>query len=353
MKARVATSTLEAALSAVNPAVSNQRPHVMLRFDGGLTLLADNGDVGIEADVETGMLADGDGEVLIQHKPFAAYVAKANAGEVQMEATDEGVEFRCGRSKMHLSAVVSDGFPQRPEVDAEPAVLTGEQWARIRSLMPFAATKDSAGALCGIHISEQGAVANDNLRIAGWQHPFGFETLLPVFAVQAIGDGHEQVTVLADDRGLELHAGTVRLRTSRLAAQYPDVWTPLLAFEPTGTITVSSEQLVDAVALASVLSKDGAVNSKVVCFDISETGFVVESWPDAAAAAKDVIVEELDAEVRDVADRFGIHATHVKPMIDAIGAPDDITIEYTRPGVPLIARGDDAISAIGYIRRTS
>ena len=149
MKARVATSTLEAALSAVNPAVSNQRPHVMLRFDGGLTLLADNGDVGIEADVETGMLADGDGEVLIEHKPFAAYVAKAKAGEVQMDASDEGVEFRCGRSKMHLSAVVSDGFPKRPAVDAEPVTLTGDQWARIRTLVPFAATKDSSSVASG------------------------------------------------------------------------------------------------------------------------------------------------------------------------------------------------------------
>lgn len=353
MKARVATSTLEAALSAVNPAVSNQRPHVMLRFDGGLTLLADNGDVGIEASVETGMLADGDGEVLIQHKPFAAYVAKANAGEIQMEASAEGVEFRCGRSKMHLSAVVSDGFPRRPDVAAEAAVLTGEQWARIRSLMPFAATKDSAGPLCGISISERGAIANDNLRIAAWEHPFKFETLLPVSAVQAIGDGHEQVTVLADDRGLELVAGTVRLRTSRLGAEYPQVWGPLMAFEPTGSVTVASEQLIDAVALASVLSKDGTVNSKVVRFDISDDGFKVESWPDASAAAKDVIVEELDAEVRDVADRFGVHATHVKPMIDAIGSPETVTIEYVRQGVPLIARGDGAVSAIGYIRGTS
>lgn len=343
---QISTKELAAALSAVKPGVTPSAPYVMLTADDGdMSVVADNLDIRVAAVVPD---AIGSGDVVALHAPLAAFVAKVDAGAITAQVGDDRtLELRAGRSKMRVGTVATDTFPQRPRPDSEPSVLTADEWATIRALVPFTATRSADGILTGVSIDPEGAVAQDRLRLAMWDHPFGFSAVVPGQVIAAVGDVADSVSLTYDGGTLEVAGGGVIVTSSVLAGDYPSVRPQIAEIAPVGTITCDPDELAHAVELASLLSKDGTAGSRVVILDVSDDGLVVESWP--AEGSNDVITRQVDATVSNVEDRFAIHSSHVAPFLSVLGCDDEITVNYAGYGKPLIARNRDVTAMIGYI----
>lgn len=351
MKATVNTTDLAKALASVRPAVANQRPFVMLRTEVGLEVAADDMDMAVNCSIPAESTK---GECLVPYKPLSAFVGKVRAERVAMEVDGSALVLTAGRSKMTLTTVDSGWFPQRPEPEADvEAVLEVAEWERIRSLVPFAADRTSAGPLQGVYFDGQGAMAHDGLRLGLIDYGFGFTSLVPTSVVAAIGDASEAVRIVADDRAIKLTSGGVTIQSSALAGDYPQVRQPLSTFQKVGSISMVTAEFADAVDRASILSREGTAGSKVVLFRIAADSMIVESWPDASAEASDVITEEVEARVDNVEATFGIHAGHLSPVLDLLGRPEELTLTYCGERKPLLLTEGDVIAMVGVIARGS
>lgn len=351
MKATVNTTDLTKALASVRPAVANQRPFVMLRTEVGLEVAADDMDMAINCSIPA---ESTNGECLVPYKPLSAFVGKVRAERVAMEVDGGALKLTAGRSKMTLTTVESGWFPQRPEPEADvEAVLEVAEWQRVRSLVPFASQKESMGPLRGVYFDGDGAMAQDTLRLGLVDYGFGFTTLIPTSVIAAVGEPAEAVKVTADDRSVRLTCGGVTIQSSALAGGYPPVRQPLSTFQKVGSISMVTDEFADAVDRASILSREGTAGSKVVLFRIAADSMVVESWPDAAAEASDVITEEVEARVDNVEATFGIHAGHLSPVLDLLGRPEELILTYCGERRPLLLTEGDVTAMLGVIARGS
>lgn len=342
----VPTKELASALSAVKAGVAPTAPYVMLHADeGAMTVAADNLDMRVTVSVPG---ATGSGDVVALHAPLAAFVAKVNAADTTLGLDDDGtLELRAGRSKMRVGTVEPETFPRRQRPTTKPSLLTTHEWRIVRSLAPFASTRPADGVLGGVSLDGEGAIAQDRLRLGMWDHPFGFDVVLPGQVISAIGETDGDVTIAYDGTALEVADGTVTVTSTEMAGDYPNVRPQLAAITPTGSITCDPVELSHAIELASLLSKDGTAGSRVVILDVSDDGLVVESCPPDGST--DVITREVDATVRDVADRFGVHAAHVAPFLSVLDCDGEMTMDYAGYGKPLIARNGDVTAMVGYI----
>lgn len=348
MRARLNTADLSLALAAVKPAVGPQRPFVLLEMNAeGLRVAADDLDVGISTIVDIAPeLADDEGRVMVAHPYLTEFVNKADGAEIQMITEDDRLVIGDGPARMTLATVPNDWFPVRGVAGSDlKAVLDGDAWSRVRGLATFASTKDSAGPLTCVSFGEAGASATDMYRVASFDHPFDFGTLVPAVIIQAIPDGAAEVILTADERVISLEADGTTVTTGTMGGLYPP-WRNKVP-EHEGTITVGSRALIKAIDRASILSRKDANHGKVCRFIASGEDLAISSErePDSTDAVSGVI-EPLDGTKDKVDYDFGVNIAYLRACIEVLGKPDQITLRMSGPYAPITAVADDSFVLI-------
>lgn len=229
MKLQCSRHHLAAALAAVSAVVPTRTPkeilkNVKLRLtDGRATLLATDSEVGIRCEIE-GVESDSVGEVLLPTQRVSSILREVQEEVVVLEADEQALWIRTGRSEFRLSVEDPAEFPDVAVFSDDAYIsVTGRQFKQAVQRTAFATDVESTRyALGGILVEVAGGAmalaATDSRRLSVVQIACGLQgdpslgnrPVVPSKAMQLI-----ERSIQDDDQEVHLafHANDVLVRS--------------------------------------------------------------------------------------------------------------------------------------------
>lgn len=361
MKLRVDRDDLADAVAWVTRTVSTSRATLpalsgvlLVAGDGKLTCRAT--DLDVAAEVSLQVAAEVEGSVLLPGRLFSQIVARFPDAAVDVDATGDRVEVRCGRATFRVRSMPVEDFPALPEVDpdAPSGEVKSDAFNRLVTQVARAASNDVARpVLTGVHL-EAGdgrivAAATDSYRLAVRELPWGADTeataLVPARALtEAAKAGHEvggAVTIVFEEDKASFLLGDRRLTTQLIDGTFPN-FRKLLPDGHETSVVVDRPALVDALQRVAVVALGQANTPVSLTF---EDGTV-----DLAAGNRELgdAAEALPAEIDGPGLSIAFNPTYLLAGLDATGTEririelrDGLKPAVLRPQVEDDDEGDD------------
>lgn len=365
MKLRVDRNDLADAVAWVTRTVSTSRATlpalsgVLLdAAEGRLTCRAT--DLDVAAEVTLPVSAEVEGTTLIPGRLFSQIVAKLPDAAVDLDATGERVEVRCGRATFRVRSMPVQDFPALPQVDpdAPRAEIKSDAFSRLVTQVARAASSDVARpVLTGVHLAAEDGVltaaATDSYRLAlrelPWEEDTSATALVPARALsEAAKAGHEvggSVTIVFEDDKASFLLGDRRLTTQLIDGTFPSV-RKLLPENHETTVVVDRPALVEALQRVAVVALGQANTPVSLTF---EDGTV-----DLAAGNRELgdAAEALPAEIDGPGLTIAFNPTYLLAGLDATGT-ERIRIELRDGLKPAVIRphtdGDAGVDDLTYL----
>lgn len=244
MKLTTKRTELGSKLSIVSRAVSTRAATQALSgilvaaADGGVTLSATDGELGLRTDLEANV--ESAGSVLLPGRLLAELVRSLGDESVELELreAERDVEIRSGGSRFHLRVLAAEDFPRVPDEEGEPLKIPAKALAETVELVaPAASQDDMRPVLTGVLVTaserEMTMVATDSYRLAvkrtELESPIGgeLEANVPARALRELGrlvagDEVEEVAVTLLPNQALFRAGGVLLNTRLIDGQFPN-----------------------------------------------------------------------------------------------------------------------------------
>jgi len=192
----------------------------------GRRVVASNGNVAVWAELPEDTGIDG----LVPAEKFFHLLSDLREDELEIEQKDNELHITCGRCRARYKIRPHEGGfldSLKVEVPDDAWRPWPEKMDEGLKLCRFAASRDaSQGALCGVHVDDEGLVATDSYRIVGYSGarlPEGWEPLtlsqdlLDVLAKQ--GEAVESWAVV--DGTVYLSLGSTKIGARLLASEFP------------------------------------------------------------------------------------------------------------------------------------
>jgi DNA polymerase-3 subunit beta len=326
--------------------------------DGRLTCRAT--DLDVAAEVTLPVAAEIEGSALLPGRLFSQIVAKFPDAAVDLDATGDRVEVRCGRATFRVRSMPVEDFPALPQVDpdATRGEIKSDAFNRLVTQVARAASSDVARpVLTGVHLAAEDGVltaaATDSYRLAVREFPWDVGTsasaLVPARALsEAAKAGHEvggSVTIVFEDDKASFLLGDRRLTTQLIDGTFPS-FRKLLPDGYETAVVVDRPALVDALQRVAVVALGQANTPVSLTF---EDGTV-----DLAAGNRELgdAAEALPAEIEGPGLTIAFNPTYLLSGLDATGT-ERIRIELRDGLKPAVLRpqadGDEVVDDLTYL----
>jgi DNA polymerase-3 subunit beta len=355
--------TLASAAAFVSRAVraNPDRPvlaNVRLESKGDrLHLYASGGDTSLETVVSIRDATDG--VVLAPAKRLSQVLNGFDADEVTLTNIDDqgktthDVTLHCGGANVTLRGEGPESFPKASTIPAHKVDVDAKAFvSALAQALPAASTDESRPALTGVLL----AAHDDGLRITATDSyrlvvrdlkgasvlEAGQKVLVPASAlseVSRLGDVDGNLTLHLGEAEVVIEAGTNRLRTRLLKADYPDVERLLPSGSPKRTATVNRTDLASAVKLAGLM----VTGASPVRLDFEAGSVTVTSKTDEVGSIDKTVDAKLDGEPTTLA----FNHEYVGVALNAFPG-DEVHFEANEPAQPVVIR-DDAEPGLLYL----
>lgn len=248
MKLTIPRDTLAAAVDRVARLASKRSPLPILKCvllqaeDGCLRLSATDLQLSVSIQTEANVEIGGEGSVAVPGALLGDLVKRLPDGQVSIETTngDTRIQFRSGRSKLHLNSLPGEEFPSLPVPEGAGSVEIPqpEFCALVRRVSRVAAKQDEARpALTGIlvqgHPDQIFACATDGRRLSWTSTPLPeqdgrqIEAVVPAVALGEIihllgGEGPVLARMDKDSTRITFEAENILASSQLLAGAFPD-----------------------------------------------------------------------------------------------------------------------------------
>lgn len=178
MKASVTRSALDAALTAIKPALSSRPTHpiiagVVLDVTDELTVSATDYDLTITRQID---LESGDpGKVIVSGHRLRDLVAKFTGSTVTLALEDDGLRVTCGRASYRLGTMPVAEYPENPPIPERTGEIPAGSIERALHSTSYADASDQAqlqGALLDVVDGAMWCVTTDSYRFAAHPVPY-------------------------------------------------------------------------------------------------------------------------------------------------------------------------------------
>lgn len=365
MKLRVDRNDLADAVAWVTRTVNTSRATLpalsgvlLVAADGKLTCRAT--DLDVAAEVSLPVAAEVEGSVLLPGRLFSNIVSKFPDAAVDIDATGDRVEVRCGRATFNVRSMPVADFPALPEVDrdAPSGQIKADAFNRMVTQVARAASSDVARpVLTGVDLAAEDGVitaaATDSYRLAiralPWEESTSASALVPARALsEAAKAGHEaggSVTIVFEEDKASFLLGDRRLTTQLIDGNFPNV-RKLLPDGHETSVVVDRPALVEALQRVAVVALGQANTPVSLTF---EDGTV-----DLQAGNRELgdAAEALPAEIDGPPLTIAFNPTYLLAGLEATGT-ERIRIELRDGLKPAVLRphadGDATVDDLTYL----
>jgi DNA polymerase III subunit beta len=212
------------------PILSNVK---IVSNDNRATLIVSDHDSTSEIDVSAEVGTEG--ACALPFAPLVTFVRAAKAGQVRIEVEGDRAKVSSGRSRITLSAVSVEDFPNSRPPEGEPVSLDGEVFRAALRFCASAVTDDEARwHMAGVHFSEHDGnvdmfgTDSKSMHLASMRGvaSVGGGGTLPIDAAQivlAVAEKAEQVSFSISARGWFAACGARRMWGKVVDGSFPNV----------------------------------------------------------------------------------------------------------------------------------
>ena len=288
---------------------------------------------------------DGTGSVVLVARLLVDTLAKITADTVTVEIGEDQAIIEAGRFRSEIRTLAAGDFPQLPEAEGEPVVVSGPPMAEgLRQVVPAASRDDARPILTGVLLAatETGLrlVATDSYRLAVRDLP-GVSLLTDdkkvLVGAKGLGElqkmiGESDVEVFLSDRYVVFRVPGAELTARLIEGEFPN-YSQLIPDEYPNCLTVGRDLLASAVERVSLVggtSRDSAPIRLAMTSDGLEL----------SATATDIgqSFEPVEAQYSGTDVTMAFNARFLLDGVEAAAA-EQVTIETVDPLKPAVLRG--------------
>lgn len=241
--------------------------------EGGLTLSATDGEMGLRVTMEAEV--GGEGVALLPGRLLADLARSLGESgvEIELREAERDVEIRSGGSSFHLRVLPAEDFPKLPEEGGEPLQIPAAALAATVELVAPAASRDDmrpvlTGVLVTAGAEEMTMVATDSYRLAvkrtALENGVGgeLEANIPAKALRELGrlvaggEGEKVGVSLLPNQAV-FRAGGILLNTRLIDGQFPN-FRQLLPESYEHDVRLPRPELLEVVRRVSQLAQRNA-----------------------------------------------------------------------------------------------
>jgi DNA polymerase-3 subunit beta len=323
--------------------------HILLTVtDEGLEIMAGGTESFIKSFIPAADLRQGvNGQAAVPGRKLAE-VVKRMAGQLEIEAANNTVTLKAGKSVIELSTMDASEFPKFPPVEGQEVTLKGLDFRDMVNQTAYAvSTQESTPVLLGVLFSQsQGKLrltACDRHRLAQAELDNESEDFT------AIIDGitlSNLTKIVSDKEDVELTFGTgVIAKTPEftfysrtLDGTYPDT-SKLIAREFKTRLRMNTAELRNALDLILVLARDNDSKTQLVKLTIDDQGLTIESNGQNQRASEFVDVKQFNGEGL----KINVNGKFLSDALKVIEA-NETEINLVGGLNPIILRGVDELA---------
>ncbi|MCK5717086.1 MAG: DNA polymerase III subunit beta [Thiomargarita sp.] len=266
-----------------------------------------------------------DGETTIPARKFFDICKSLPDGVlIKINAEENQVILKAGKSKFKLQTLEAEDFPSSPEIETTAEFkISGHDLKKLLSKTSFCvATNDVRYYLTGLLLelkeNKLSLVATDGHRMAVAQHDLEntqeARVIIPRKAVlelsKLLPDNANEVTISIDSNHIKFELNNTLLLSSKLIdGNFPD-WGTVVPVNPDKIVLADTTQLKQALTRAAILSNE---KYKGIRFQLSENLLTVSGKNSYQEEASDVVETEYTGEELEI----GFNGVY---FIDAINA---------------------------------
>lgn len=347
MKISVARGELLEALSVVGKGLSSRTTLPIL---SGILLSASNGEVVLQStDLEVsirnilGANVEKEGQTVVPGRLITDIVRSLPEAAVTIDATahDHAV-ISCQQASFNVRTLSPDDFPRFPEVhtDKKATIPTGVLVDVVKQVSKAVSRDETRPILTGVlTVIENDAlrmVATDSYRLAVREVPLSsageaIEVVVPGKAmdeVPKLAGGAEDVSLGVSENQVVFEFGNTVYVSRRIEGNFPN-YKQLIPKEPETIVTVSRDELLEAVKRVSLMAQHNAP----LRLKVTESTLTLSAQTaDVGEATEDLMVQ---TNGKDVEIAFN-HAF----LLDGVSAAtaDQLNIEMVNPLKPGVLR---------------
>lgn len=342
-------SALNIAIKAIPAKTTNLLMECFLieADNNGVHITANNGEMGIEIDVEDGEVLEG-GMIAIDSKMFFEIIRKLSNDAVSIDVDSNlTASISCGKAKFHIPGKDGDSFLRIPAIKKQMSVRIESYKFRdvIRQTLFCTSPDDTnrlmTGELMEVSKGRLRLVALDGHRIAirdvdVQDNCDPVKVVIPGKTLSDISkilpDSSDEVEICFAKNHVQFYVAGAKITSRLIDGNYFKI-EQMLNAECGIRVRVNNRELSDCVNRATVVIRDG--EKKPLLVTIKE-----DSMEIAARTALGSVVEEIGIEHEGNDITIGFNPRF---MVDALNAisDEDVTLEMTNQKAPCYIRNEE------------
>jgi len=307
-----------------------------------LTVTGTDLDLTIQLTTEVG--GERDGGVVVNAKLAADIVRSLNTGKVEVALEGDEVTISNGRSQFSVRPLSLDDYPKLATPVGQSVTLPSAEFGdSLRQVTRAASNDDQRQILTGVLMAAEAdglrMVATDSYRLAvrdlaGHQVLAADQKVIipgrALTELQRLVNAGPEVVMRLGDRDAQFEVGNTKLTTRLIEGEFPN-YGQLLPKTPMNDLTVSREELLDAVRRVKILARD----STPVRLHMSADMLRLEAITQDVGTAS----EELDAKYDGPDLTVAFNPDYLVSGVEACSG-EKITLSTTDALRPAVVRGD-------------
>ncbi|WP_419924530.1 DNA polymerase III subunit beta [Candidatus Poriferisocius sp.] len=298
-----------------------------------------------------------DGETVVTARLISDVVRSLDAGAVNVEVNDGGIDVESARSSFSLQTMSAEDFPKMTALEDEPVVLeAGNLTAALRQVVKAASTDESRPVLTGVLLSaEQGGlrmVTTDSYRLALCDLPelelLGSEpsVLVPSRSIQEVLrllEDSDNITLRFSDREASFGIGSITVATRLIEGEFPSYQGLIPTHQP-NRLTMNRESLISAVRRVRLMAQD----STPIRLDMSSAGLDLSATTQDVGAAR----EQMDAVYEGEDLTVAFNPEYLLDGAEAATGEEVVlnTVDALKPAVLRIPESEDFLYLLMPVR---
>ncbi len=268
MKLEISKTSLLNALSKVEKALNSKSIGIRLNANNNeLVLIAGVGDITIKSIITANEIGKLDilenGEIVIVGKQFVEFIKKIESKNVSIEAEEQTVIIKAGRSKAQMQCLEETIMPKPKEkvYNVELKLSLGVLKSLIKKTIMATSTNETRMALTGVNIkiidNQFIAYATDSYRLAKYTIDTdnkNIDIIIPATSLSELNKiiDSEIVVLKLNDTTASFEWASTILETKLLGGAYPNV-SSLIPHDFIAEYLLNRQALISALERASIL----------------------------------------------------------------------------------------------------
>ncbi len=314
MQFTVLQENFQKGLALVSRAVNNRSPlpvlsNLLIRTDKGRVKITSS-DLQITISSWVGAKVDQPGEITVPAKILIDFVNQLSDEKIELTLDGSNLRVTTDKAKANLTTIPASEFPnlELPE-DGDKLIIKSSELVKAISQVQFASAADeSRPVLTGVFLKAEGKTlviaCTDGYRMAEYKLALESEVssevrcVIPAKAftdiVKSFAPKSESLEIIinTDKNAVVVRAEDSEAQLRMIEGQYPD-YEAVLPKEFTSEIHVSKTELLNAIKLASIFSRDIGNSVKI---SANEDVIEAKSQPSETGSNQSKINGELDGD---------------------------------------------------------